>query len=50
MKTSNTTEHLKYGAIASILTGFALPVLHMEKLWLATIISFGALLLGAYVR
>jgi len=39
MKLSNTTEHLKVGAIAGIATGMLLPILHMEPLWLAVIIA-----------
>ena len=46
MKLTNTTEHARISFIASIMTGFLLLMLHMEKLWLATIISFGTLLLG----
>jgi len=39
MKLSNTTEHLKVGAYAGVTTGFLLPILHMEMLWLAMIIT-----------
>ena len=46
MKLSNTKEHARIGFIAGLLTGFLLLMLHRETLWLATIVSFGALLLG----
>jgi hypothetical protein len=39
MKLSNTKEHARIGFIAGVLTGFALPVLHLDTLWLPVIIA-----------
>jgi len=44
MKIPNTQEHAKIGFIAGILTGFALPALRMETLWLPVIIAAFALM------
>lgn len=39
MKLTNAKEHARIGFIAGVLTGFALPVLRMETLWLHVIIT-----------
>lgn len=46
MKLSNTTEHARIGFIAGLLAGFVLPILHMEKLWLAFSIAGLVLMIG----
>ena len=46
MKLTNTKEHLRIGFIAGLLTGFALPILHMETLWLAVGIIALVLMIG----